>query len=52
MPHANDLALPSYESDSASGMDIRAALESPITLKPGERTLIPTGLQMALPPWI
>ncbi|RNC79716.1 MAG: dUTP diphosphatase [Balneola sp.] len=49
LPHAEDLSLPSYESTSAAGMDIRAALSEPITLKPGERTLIPTGLQMALP---
>ena len=49
LPHAKHLALPSYETTSAAGMDIRAALESPITLKVGERTLIPTGLQMALP---
>lgn len=49
LPHAKDLALPEYETSSAAGMDIRAALEEPITLKPGERTLIPTGLQMALP---
>ena len=49
LPHAKDLALPSYETSSAAGMDIRAAIEVPIILKPGERTLIPTGLQMALP---
>ena len=49
LPHAADLQLPSYESKSAAGMDIRAALGESITLKPGERTLIPTGLQMALP---
>lgn len=49
LAHAQGLPLPSYESDSAAGMDLRAALETPITLKPGERTLIPTGLQMALP---
>ena len=49
LPHAEDLTLPSYESASAAGMDIRAALVDPIVLKPGERTLIPTGLQMALP---
>lgn len=49
LPHAADLPLPAYETKSAAGMDIRAALEEPITLKPGERTLIPTGLQMALP---
>jgi dUTP pyrophosphatase len=49
LPHAKDLPLPEYESKSAAGMDIRAALETPITLKPGERTLIPTGLQMSIP---
>lgn len=49
LDHALDLPLPGYESESAAGMDIRAALDKPIKLKPGERTLIPTGLQMALP---
>lgn len=49
LSHAKDLPLPSYESISAAGMDIRAALEQAITLKAGERTLIPTGLKMALP---
>jgi dUTP pyrophosphatase len=49
LPHAKDLPLPDYESKSAAGMDIRAALEKPVTLKSGERTLIPTGLQMSIP---
>jgi dUTP pyrophosphatase len=49
LEHAKDLSLPNYESVNAAGMDIRAAVAEPITLKPGERTLIPTGLQMALP---
>lgn len=49
LPHAKDLPLPSYESSSAAGMDIRAALEKPVVLKSGDRILIPTGLQMALP---
>ena len=49
LSHASDLALPSYESAAAAGMDIRAALEKPVTLAPGKRELIPTGLQMALP---
>ncbi len=49
LPHAEDLALPSYESDYAAGMDIRAALREPVTLEPGTRQLIPTGLQMAIP---
>lgn len=49
LSHAKNLHLPSYESTHAAGMDIRAALEEPFTLEPGERALIPTGLQMALP---
>lgn len=49
LSHAKDLPLPSYESEYAAGMDIRAALGTPVELKPGQRKLIPTGLQMALP---
>lgn len=49
LSHAEDLPLPSYESAFAAGMDIRAALEEPITLEPGERQLIPSGLKMAMP---
>ena len=49
LPHAQDLELPSYESEYAAGMDIRAALEESTTLAPGSRKLIPTGLQMAIP---
>ncbi len=49
LDHAKGLPLPSYETASAAGMDIRAALNESIVLMPGERMLIPTGLQMALP---
>ena len=49
LSHAADLKLPSYESSHAAGMDIRAALDAPLTLNPGERALVPTGFQMALP---
>lgn len=49
LSHAEDLPLPSYESEFAAGMDIRAALEEPVELQPGRRKLIPTGLKMALP---
>lgn len=49
LPHAKDLPLPSYESEYAAGMDIRAALKEPVILKPRERKLIPSGLKMALP---
>lgn len=41
--------LPAYETPGAAGMDVRAALKEPVTLAPGERTLVPTGLRMQLP---
>ena len=51
MEHGQGIALPSYESDHAAGMDVRAAVpeNEPLTLSPGKRVLVPTGLQMALP---
>ena len=45
----NDLPLPSYETEFASGMDICAAVQSSIVVPPGERTLVPTGLAVAIP---
>ncbi|MDD9938709.1 MAG: dUTP diphosphatase [Myxococcales bacterium] len=41
--------LPSYGSDGAAGLDLSAALESAMTLAPGERAAVPTGLAIALP---
>lgn len=41
--------LPSYETFSSAGMDVRALLKEPVTLLPLERALIPTGLYMQLP---
>ncbi len=41
--------LPAYETLHAAGMDLRADLESTVTLKPLERKLIPTGLYIELP---
>ncbi len=41
--------LPSYETIASAGMDLRANLEEPITLKPMQRRIVPTGLFMALP---
>ncbi|MGE0231527.1 MAG: dUTP diphosphatase [Flavobacteriaceae bacterium] len=49
LPHARDLPLPAYESAGAAGMDLRAAIDAPLTLRPGERTLLPTGVAIALP---
>lgn len=52
LPHGKALALPSYETELAAGADIRAALPEgqPLTLKPGERFMVPTGIAIALPP--
>lgn len=41
--------LPAYQTEGSAGMDLRAELESPVTLKPLERALIPTGLFIELP---
>jgi len=41
--------LPAYQSEGASGFDVRAQLDQPIVLKPMERTLVPTGLTFEIP---
>lgn len=41
--------LPSYQTEGSAGMDLRADIEAPITLKPLERALVPTGLFIELP---
>jgi dUTP pyrophosphatase len=50
LPHGADLPLPSYATDHAAGMDLLAAVSAPVTLAPGARGLIPTGIAIALPP--
>jgi dUTP pyrophosphatase len=50
MPHAEDLPLPRYASELASGIDLFAALEESVEIKPGEYKLIPTGIALAIPP--
>ncbi len=45
-----DLPLPAYHSSLASGMDVAAALTGSLTLSPGQITMIPTGLAVAIPP--
>ena len=49
LPHAAGLETPSYATASSAGMDIRAAVDDILELSPGERALIPTGLQISLP---
>ncbi|MFZ1107745.1 MAG: dUTP diphosphatase [Rhodomicrobium sp.] len=51
LPHGEGLPPPSYRSGQAAGLDLSAAVEAgkPLTLAPGERALIPTGLALELP---
>lgn len=46
---AHNKHLPEYKTEGSSGMDLYAAIEKPITLKPLERTLIPTGIKIEIP---
>jgi dUTP pyrophosphatase len=41
--------VPAYQTDGSAGLDLAAALEAPVTLAPGERRLIPTGLALEIP---
>lgn len=41
--------LPFYETEGSAGMDLRAFIDEPLTLKPGQRMLVPTGLYIELP---
>ena len=50
VPGTDDLPLPTYETSGAAGMDLRAAVDDEITLQPGERTAISTGIIIAIPP--
>lgn len=47
LPHAEGLPLPAYATDGAAGMDLLAARD--VTLPPGGRALVPTGLALAIP---
>jgi dUTP pyrophosphatase len=44
-----ELPLPGYETEGASGMDVRASIELPVVLNPGDVKLIPTGFSMSIP---
>jgi dUTP pyrophosphatase len=51
LPHGKDLPLPSYQSELAAGLDLLAAVpaDAPLTIAPGARALVPTGIAIALP---
>ena len=49
LPHSQGLPLPSYETIGSAGLDLRAAIDQDLVLKPMQRTVIPTGLSLAIP---
>ncbi len=49
LPHAEGLLLPAYATPQSAGLDLSAAVDTPMTLKPMERALVPCGFAMALP---
>jgi dUTP pyrophosphatase len=49
LPHGADLPLPAYATAQSAGLDLMAAIGSDVTLAPGTRQLVPTGLAIALP---
>ncbi len=49
LPHGDGVPLPKYMSHAAAGMDLYAAVNEPVMLKPGERKLVPTGFKMSMP---
>ena len=50
LPGADDVPLPEYATAGAAGLDLRAVVEKELTLLPGDRVLVPTGLAIAVPP--
>ena len=50
LPGNDDVPLPQYMTEHAAGMDVCAAVTTPVILAPGETKLIPTGLAIAVPP--
>lgn len=45
----SDIPLPAYATDGSAAMDLRACIETPVTLEPGGRTLVKTGLAINMP---
>jgi len=50
LPHGEGLALPAYATMDSAGLDLLAAVTDPVTIGPGGRALIPTGIVIELPP--
>ena len=48
-PGYADLPLPTYMTEGAAGLDLCAAIDRPVRLRPGARALVPTGIAIAVP---
>ena len=49
LPHGEGLDLPAYATAGSAGCDLRAAVAESLTMLPGGRTLVPTGIAIAIP---
>jgi dUTP diphosphatase len=49
-PHGEGLDAPAYATEGSAGCDLRAAIEAELTITPGGRALVPTGVSVAIPP--
>lgn len=49
LPHGQGLELPAAATADSAGMDLRAAVDGPLVLRPLDRVLVPSGLRMAIP---
>jgi dUTP pyrophosphatase len=49
LDHGINLPIPSYSTDHSAGIDLRAAIDGDTRLEPGGRSLVPTGISIALP---
>jgi dUTP pyrophosphatase len=49
LPHGDGLPLPAYATPGSAGVDLVAALDEPLVLRPGARAAVPTGIALALP---
>lgn len=50
LPHGEGLDVPHYATDGSAGCDLRAAIQTELTITPGGRALVPTGIAVAIPP--
>ncbi len=49
LAHGRDMDLPAYATPGSAGVDLRAAVNEPLTIQPGRIALVPTGIAMAIP---